>query len=163
MTARFAVLLLALASAPAWPLAADRQKPIEIQADRVVIDEKQHVSTYEGNVELTQGSLRVNAARVEVRRGEEVDRVIATGEPVTFRQQTDEGREVRGQSRQVDYAAASSTVELTGDAHLWQGNDEFAGPKITYDTQRSLVRAEAQEGGRVSATIHPKPKTESRK
>jgi lipopolysaccharide export system protein LptA len=159
-------LLLLCAPALALGLASDREQPIQIQADRVMIDERQRVSTYEGGVELSQGTLRVTAARVEVHRGEELERVIATGSPVTFRQQPDEGEEIRGQSQRVDYQAAKSIIELTGEAHLWQGKDEFSGPRIVYDAVRSLVRAEGQggSGGRVSATIHPrnKDKTEQR-
>lgn len=156
--------LLVLCSPAAWPLASDRQQPIEIQADRVMIDETKHISTYEGNVVLVQGTLHVTAARVEVHRGEEaIEHLLATGEPVTFSQQSDQGKEIRGQSKEVDYDAAKSTIVLTGDAHLWQANDEFSGPRIAYDTARSVVRAEASAGGRVSATIHPKPKTESHK
>jgi lipopolysaccharide export system protein LptA len=157
-----AVAMLLLAPALAQALASDREKPIQIEADRVVIDEKQRISTYEGNVELVQGTLRLTAARVEVYRGEELERVVATGAPVTFRQQPDEGKEIRGQSQRADYLAPKSTIELTGEAHLWQGNDEFSGPRIMYDAERSVVRAEGQggSGGRVSATIHPRKKTE---
>jgi len=154
-----AAAVLLLAPALALALASDREQPIRIQADRVVIDEKQRVSTYEGNVELVQGTLRVTAARVEVYRGEELERLVATGAPVTFRQQPDEGKEIRGQSQRADYQARNSVIELTGDAHLWQGNDEFSGPRIVYDAERSLVRAEGQgKGGRVNATIHPREK-----
>lgn len=163
MSAKGAATLLLLVPSLALALASDREQPIRIEADRVMIDEKQRISTYEGNVELVQGTLRVTATRVEVYRGEELERVIATGAPVTFKQQPDSGKEIRGQSQRVDYQASKSTIELSGEAHLWQGDDEFSGPRILYDAERSVVRAEGEGGsGRVSATIHPRNKTESR-
>lgn len=157
------LLALSLAPAAALGLTSDRDQPIRIQADSVVIDERQRVSTYEGRVEFSQGSLHVTAARVEVRRnGEGVEQVVATGTPVTYRQRPDDSREeIRGSAERVDYQATRSIVELTGNARLWRGEDEFSGPRIVYEAQRNLVRAEGQSKGRVSATIQPR-KSEQR-
>ncbi|MGE0080692.1 MAG: lipopolysaccharide transport periplasmic protein LptA [Thiohalomonadaceae bacterium] len=149
------LVLLVLAASPVAALQSDREQPIHIQADRVLVDEARKVSTYEGNVELSQGTLRVTAERVEVlRSGNGVERLVATGAPVTFRQRPDNSEEdIRGQASRVEYTAASALLELIGDAHLWQGRDEFSGPRISYESGQNRVRAEGE--GRVRAIIHP--------
>lgn len=149
------LILLALLAGPAVALQSDREQPIRIQADRVLVDEARKVSTYEGNVELTQGTLHVTAERVEVLRSANgVERLVATGAPVTFRQRPDDSDDdIRGQAARVEYSAASALLELIGDAHLWQGRDEFSGPHISYESAANRVRAEGK--GRVQAIIHP--------
>jgi lipopolysaccharide export system protein LptA len=148
-------LSFALLAAPVAALQSDREQPIHIQADRVTVDETSKISTYEGNVELTQGSLHVTAERVEVHRATEgVQRVVATGAPVTFRQRPDNAQEdVRGQAQRVEYTGDKALLELIGEAHLWQGRDEFSGPRISYESDKNRVQAAGE--GRVRAIIHP--------
>lgn len=149
------LLLLVLAAPPVAALQSDRNQPIHIQADRVLVDEARKVSTYEGNVELSQGTLRVTAERVEiVRSSNGVERLVATGAPVTFRQRPDNSDEdIHGQAHRVEYTAANALVELIGDARLSQGQDEFSGPRISYESDQNRVRASGE--GRVHAIIHP--------
>ena len=54
-----AALLLLLAPLPGLGLDSDRDEPIHIEADRAMLDEKEGTSIYEGNVQLRQGSLRL--------------------------------------------------------------------------------------------------------
>ena len=140
-------------------LDADRRQPIRIEADRVEIDEQKGTSTYTGSVQVRQGTLRLEAERVVVHRGREaLERIVARGAPATFRQQP-EGADylIRGQARQLRYNAAAATVELTGEAHIWQGRDEFSGARVVYELERERVRAEGgADDGRVRAVIHPR-------
>ncbi len=150
-----ALLLLVVLAGPASALESDRQQPIHIQADRVLVDETRKISTYTGNVELTQGTLHVTAEQVEVHRAEKgIRQLVATGAPVTFRQRPDGAEDdVRGQANRVEYYADKALVDLIGEAHLWQGRDEFSGPRISYESDRNRVRAAGD--GRVRAIIHP--------
>ena len=50
-------------SAPAGAEKADKEKPINLEADRVSIDDAKKVSVFEGNVVLTQGTLVMRADR----------------------------------------------------------------------------------------------------
>lgn len=54
--ALFCCFLAALAPA-AGAEKADREKPVNLEADRVTIDDAKQVATFEGNVVLTQGTL----------------------------------------------------------------------------------------------------------
>ena len=55
----FAMLLLATFSAHAEK--ADRDQPIDLEADTLTTNDAKKTSTYTGNVILTQGTLRINA------------------------------------------------------------------------------------------------------
>ena len=53
--------LLALA-ATAGAEKADRDKPVNLEADRVTVDDAKQLATFEGNVVLTQGTLAARLA-----------------------------------------------------------------------------------------------------
>lgn len=156
-----AYILAGLLATPtvALCLGTDRNQPMHIRADRVELDEKTGVSTYRGAVELTQGSLRLTADALTVQRAaDKVERVIADGSPATFRQRPDNAdHDIRGQALHLEYRSGDATVELTGQARLWQDKDEFSGTHIVYEADRNRVRANGGEAGdgRVHAIIHP--------
>src|SRR5687768_6901822 len=84
-----AALLTAL-SLPVSAEKADREKPINLEADRVSIDDAKKVSVFEGNVVLTQGTLVIRADRMIVREDTQgFNHGTAYGNPVTFRQKRD--------------------------------------------------------------------------
>ena len=61
---RFVQLLLLLGlllftPLPASALSSDAQQPIQIEADSLVVRDKENTSTYTGNVRLNQGSLKI--------------------------------------------------------------------------------------------------------
>lgn len=139
---------------------ADRNQPIYLEADRVVINEKTGTSTYEGNVKLRQGTLEIEAEHVTVfKPAQHVERLKAKGKPVRFRQEGDtpEGN-IRGYANQVIYQASESQLTLNGKAHIWQNQDEFMSEEIVYDMTRKLVKAQAGPEGenRVHVIIQPK-------
>ena len=81
-TLALAFLLAALAPA-ALAEKADREKEIQVLADRLSADDTKREAVYEGNVVVTQGTLRVAAARIVVREDAEGYRsFVATGTPV---------------------------------------------------------------------------------
>lgn len=139
---------------------ADRNQPIYLEADRLVINEKTGTSTYEGNVKLRQGTLEIEAEHVTVfKPAQHVERLTAKGKPVRFRQEGDtpEGN-IRGHANQVVYLASKSLLTLSGKAHFWQNQDEFMGDEIVYDMTRRLIKARAGPQGenRVHVIIQPK-------
>jgi lipopolysaccharide export system protein LptA len=52
---------------------ADREKPINLEADRVTVDDARQTSVFEGNVVLTQGTLVIRGDRMEVRQDATTD------------------------------------------------------------------------------------------
>ena len=54
------------AAASALAEQGDRDKPIQIEADRASLDQLKGVTVYEGNVVVTQGTILLRAAQVTV-------------------------------------------------------------------------------------------------
>ncbi len=157
-----ALLLGMILPLPAAALTSDKQQPIRIEADSVFIDDARGTAVYRGNVHFTQGSTQLQAEEVTVFSADrqKVDKVVADGKPAKFRQRPDNREEdISGQAAHVEYYADGERVILEGDAHLWQGKNEFAGNHIEYDTAKEAVKAlkAAAEEGRVQVIIQPRP------
>jgi len=152
----FLALLLA-APTLATALESDKDQPIQIEADSVDIDDGKGTSTYKGNVELTQGSIRITADRVTITQHQgQSDHVEAVGSPVTFRQRTEGAKGIiKGRAKRAEYDANSEMLYLIDEAVLTQGSDSFKSDRITYDRARSVVKAGASAKGkkRVRVTI----------
>ena len=103
--ALLAALLLTLCAPQAMALSSDKDQPIDIVADSVDIDEAHGTSTYTGNVEINQGSIRLlgDEGVVEHRPGQP-RKVNASGAPAKCRQLPDNSKEyVTGTARQLQY------------------------------------------------------------
>lgn len=153
------MLALALVPPLAVALPEDRNQPIQLEANRGQIDQKTGVSVYEGNVIISQGSMRLNAdvATIHVKDGG-FQRMEATGNPVKLRYQpTADKPEIIGVSQRVEYDVAGAKVIMSGNARLTQGQDVFTGDRIEYDLKSDVVRARgAGNNGRIQFTIQPR-------
>lgn len=161
---RQVLALLALVSAAVCNVhaeRADRDKPIQVEADAVRMDDLKKIAVYEGRVILTQGSLRVQADRIEVRQDAEGFLTgVATGRPVHFRQRLEgRGDWVDAWANRVEYDARREQVRLIGEAFLKKGEEELRGDQITYDARSEVYQASGglpgQKPGRVRAVILP--------
>lgn len=152
----------ALAPGTAFALSTDRDQPMYIEADKVHIDEKSGVSTYRGNVSLTQGSMHLTAdkAAVHNKKDQTLEKVMIVGNPVRFRQRPDDAAEdVRAESRRMEYFADKDRLNLIEEAKVWQGGNVFTGNRIVYDTLHHVVtgtKAPGEKSDRVRITIQPK-------
>ena len=158
---RLAVLLLCL-PALAYGLATDRDQPITIEADRATFKEKESISIYQGNVYLTQGTLKLHGDTMTVyTQGDHIEKAILTGNPATFLQRPD-GQDIdqHAEARRMEYNAGAGLMILTGAARVWQTDGkEFRSEKIIYDITRNTVNAGDSSGDdRVHITLHPKPR-----
>lgn len=163
----YTALLAALLASHAHAEKADRDKPVNLEADTVTLDDIKKVSVYQGNVILSQGTLMLRADRVQVTQNASgLDKVQATGNPVAFRQKLD-GREehIEGFADRIEFDSVNSQLELIGQARLRRGNDELRGAQISYNANTEFYKVTGQAGaktpsGRVRAVIRPKPRTE---
>lgn len=143
----------------AWGLSSDKNKPVEVEADNFLLDDAKKTTTYSGNVIITQGSMEIRANKVSIygARGK-TDKVIATGNPVKFKQQPD-GKQglIRGEAKRFEYLVTKNTLVLLNKATLWQGRNTFSSDKIIYDSKRSIVKAGEKNSSskRVKITLEP--------
>jgi len=160
-------LCATLLTFPAYAEKADREKPVNLEADTVTLDDIKKVSVYQGNVILSQGTMMLRADRVQVTQNAGgLDKVNATGRPVAFRQKMDGSDEfIEGFADRVEFDGVSSQLELIGQARLRRGSDELRGTQISYNANTEFFKVVGQPdaktpGGRVRAVIRPKPRTE---
>jgi len=150
---------LMLLSQNIWGLESDRDQPIHIKADQITVNEKQGVSFYQGNVQFTQGSLRVNGDDVTVFLHDDVlSKVIVIGNPATLVQQPDHRQNpINAKAIRMEYDAKKEIVYLIENAEVQQGPNSFAGNYIEYDTRYSVVSARKGEtdDSRVHVIINP--------
>ena len=166
-TVFFAALCISLLATPAHAEKADRDKPINLEADTVTLDDIKKVSVYEGSVILSQGSLMLRADRVQVTQNAEgLERVSASGRPVAFRQKIDVREEfIEGFADRIEYNGVTSQLELIGQARLRRGSEELRGAQISYNANTEFYKVVGKPGaqtpsGRVRAVIRPKPRAD---
>jgi len=167
---RALALALLAGSLAALAETADRDKPIQIDANRMSADDMRRMNIFEGNVVLTRGTTSVRAERIVVRQDAEgYQFATATGTPVRLRQRQDpkppetEGVWMEGEALRIEIDDRDGKIEMFEEARVKRGGDEVAGSYIFVD-QRSdffTVRSDkspgkAEGGGRVRAILQPK-------
>ena len=155
---------------PAWAEKADRNKPTQIEANRMSADDAKRMNIFEGNVVLTKGTIAVRADRIVVRQDAEgYQYTTATGTPVRFKQKQDpkegekEGQWMDGEALRVEIDDRKQTLELFDKARVSRGGDEVAGNYIFVDQRSEFYSVssgkpgkDGQPPGRVTAVIQPK-------
>jgi lipopolysaccharide export system protein LptA len=171
---RRAVVLLAwcLACAlPAYAERADRTKPVNLEADRVTVEEAKQTATFEGNVILTQGTLTIRGERMIVQQDAEgFKHGAAYGNLASFRQKREGVDEyIEGYAERIEYDGKADMLQMFNRAYLKKSNDDVRGNYISYDATTEFFRVvgggkqAATPGnpeGRVRAVIQPKAKGE---
>lgn len=164
------LLALALATAATGALAeqGDRDKPIQIEADRASLDQLKGITVYEGNVVVTQGTILLRAAQVTVtqHRNGGGDVAVASGNPATFRQKIDGKNEwMDAQGQRIEYDSGKNLVKLYDNARVKRGQDIVMGATLVYNTKDETFAANggtgpgaaaSKGGGRVTVILQPK-------
>ena len=154
-------------AAPAYAERADREKEIVVGADHLTADDANRTSVFEGNVIVTQGTMRMTANKVAVK--EDANRhkfYVAYGEPVTFRQKRDNVDEyVEGYALRAEFDDLNDIVKLFDKARVKSNQNELTGNYIQYDMRRELAEVQGAPPGttpppnsRVKVTIVPAKK-----
>lgn len=148
--------------------AADRDKPINLEADSVKVDDAKQISTYSGNVILTQGTLIIRADKLIVREDSAgFQHSTSTGNPTTFKQKREGKNEyMEGSAQRIEYDGRMDKVQLYTKAWVKRGEDIVHGEYISYDANAEYAEviggAKSADGattsGRVRAIIQPKNK-----
>lgn len=174
---------LAVAAGLLWPVGAmaelaDRDKPMNIEADALRYDDARQTSVFTGNVVITKGTIVMRGSRADVRQDPAGNQFgVLTGTPgkLAFFRQKREGLDewIEGEGEKIEYESQTETVVFTGQAVMrrYRGtllNDESVGSQITYNSQTEVFtvkggagsRTAANPSGRVRAMLTPIPKDE---
>jgi lipopolysaccharide export system protein LptA len=162
---------LLAAALPSHAEKADRNKPVNLEADRVTVDEINKVHIFDGNVTLTQGTLVIRSDKLVVRQDAEgFQSGVATANPgnlARFRVKRDGKEEyVEGEGERIEHEAKTETTKFFNRAWVKSGEDEVRGQYILFDGQKEQYSVTSGPAGtvvpgrdnRVRAVIQPKSK-----
>jgi lipopolysaccharide export system protein LptA len=169
-----AIAGILFATSPAWAEKADAEKPVNIEADRVSVDDVKKLQTFEGNVQLVKGTLIIRAERIVISQDDDgYQRGVATGSGsalARFRQKREGIDEyIEGEAERIEHDAKSEKTEFFIRARVKSGQDEVRGQFISYDARNEQyvvtsgpdgTRAKPGSNERVRAVIQPKNKKE---
>jgi lipopolysaccharide export system protein LptA len=148
---------------------ADRDKPLLLESDQVLIDDMQQTSTFIGRVQLTQGTMLIRGDKIEVVKHKDgFKQAKAYGNTASFRQKR-EGMEeyVEGSGERIEYDKRTGTVDFYVQARVKRELDEVRGDHITYSMKTETFQVSSSAGsmytkpGRVRAVLQPKPKADA--
>ncbi len=181
MTHTFLPTLMLVACSFFWGTAsaekADRDKPMNIEADALRYDDLRQTSVFTGNVVLTKGTILIRGTRIDVRQDAEGYQFgIVTAEPgklAYYKQKRDNVDEfIEGESEVIEYDGRADLVRFIRRAELrrYRGTtvgDEMTGNLITYDNttdvftvngrpQSATAGSPSVPGSRVRAMLTPR-------
>ena len=152
---------------------ADRDKPMNVEADAMRYDDARQLSVFSGHVVLTKGTIQIRGDAIEVRQdaqGYQYGVVKAEpGKLASFRQKREGLDEfIEGEAETIDYDGRADVVKFSTRAKLrrYQGerlNDEFTAGVIVYNNLTEVFSLDgaapgsaSAASGRVRAMLTPK-------
>lgn len=155
---------------------ADRNKPMNVEADALRYDDLKQTSVFTGRVVLTKGTILIRGTRVEVRQDADGNQFgVVTAEPgklAFFRQKREAVDEfIEGEGETIEYDGRTDTVKFINKAQLrrFRGatlGDELTGAVIVYNNTTDVFNIDGSPAktpagtstGRVRAVMTPAPK-----
>ena len=173
-TLLLAIALVAFCIGPARAENADRNKPMNAEADALRYNDLKQTSVFTGNVVITKGSTIIRGGQVDVRQdpqGYQQALVLATPGKLAFYRKKREGVDefIEGEGARIEYDSRPDVVRFIGSAVLrrYKGAvlaDETTGSQINYDNTTDVFtvdggaqnRSATNPTGRVRALLSPR-------
>jgi len=128
------------------------QGDLGIRADDAVasgLDFERSEWQFDGNVEISVGTARIKSNSAEL-VFEAHTLIIAElrGEPAEFEAINEETEQnIRGSATLLSYHSEDGTLQMTGDARLSEGSNEFTGCNLIYDLEQEQITSGSSECG----------------
>ncbi len=153
---------------------ADRDKPMNAEADALRYDDLKQTSVFTGNVVITKGSTIIRGERVDVKQDPEGYQqavvVAAPGKLAYYRKKRDGLDEfIEGEAERIEYDSRPDVVKFIRNAVLRRYNgavlaDETTGSQINYDNKTDVFtvdggaqnRSATNPSGRIRALLSPR-------
>ena len=160
---------------------ADRDKPMNIEADHLVHDELNQVSIFKGRAVLTRGTMVMRGTRIEMREdadGYQFGVILPEANKRAFFRQKREGNDefMEGEASRIEFDGKADRIKLIDQAEVrrYRGavlNDTMTGKLIIYENLTDVFTIDGQRseeggkasGGRVKAVLSPRSKTLDKK
>ena len=166
--------LAALFVLPAAAENADRDKPMNAEADALRYDDLKQTSVFTGNVVITKGTTIIRGDRVDVQQDAEGYQraivIVAPGKLAFYRKKRDLLDEfIEGEAERIEYDSRADVVKFIRRAVLrrYKGAtlaDESTGAQINYDNTTDVFTVDGgtqnqsagNPTGRVRALLSPR-------
>lgn len=128
-------------------------QPVDYAADRIELQDRQNRVILSGNVVITQGDLRLTAARTTVAftdaGGLQIQRIDATGGVTVNRG----NQSARGAAGVYDFDRR--VIVLSGGVALRRNGDTLNGGRLTYDLNTGLATVDGRGGTTAAPGAQP--------
>jgi lipopolysaccharide export system protein LptA len=133
---------------------ADRDKPVNIESDKVTVDDAKQLAVFEGNVVLTQGTLVIRGDRMEVRQDKEGFRQGTAWGKLAYFKQKREGLDefIEGWAERIEYDGRADKLQLFTRAVMKRSADDVRGDYISYDATTEFFQVIG--GGTKAASVN---------
>ncbi|MCY7319113.1 MAG: lipopolysaccharide transport periplasmic protein LptA [Ramlibacter sp.] len=152
-----AALCFGCATGVALAEKADRNKPMNVEADALRYDDLNQTSVFTGKVVVSKGSILIRGAKVEVRQdpeGYQFGTVTAEPGKLAYFKQKREGLDefIEGEADVIEYDGKADRVKFIRRAELRRLRgaivaDEMTGSLITYDNSNDVFTVDGGAGG----------------
>jgi len=133
--------------------------PIKIESDSASLNDETGISTYIGNVIISQGQTRLEADNISVNsRNRQITSIKAIGTPAHFVQHDAiKDTLTHGYGDTIIYVSQDETLKFVGHAKFVQQENAFSGEQIEYDILKKAIKAQGDEtiGTRVKVQYQP--------
>lgn len=123
----------------------DTDAPVDVAADRIEVQDRADRAIFSGSVQVRQGDLALDAARLTVaysnRGGIEIDRLDASG-GVTLRSPSETAR-----GQYAIYDLNSRLITMLGGVTLTRGQSEVRGGRLVLDLNTGRAVLDGGTGG----------------
>ena len=120
---------------------ADRDMPIEIESDSMILDDNRSISIYKGDVILTQGTMIIKGDELTVKEDKQgFQHSTSKGSPTSFKQKRD-GMDsyIEGKASRIEYDGHMDKVHLYDKASVKRGTPPAFDRSICPGTSPSKV------------------------
>jgi lipopolysaccharide export system protein LptA len=160
----YLILLLFFCPSFTFALNSDSKQPADLQADSAILNHNTGVSVYHGNVKLTQGTTVVTAdvLTTYTDKHDQLIKAIGIGTstvPASYTTLPDNSKlPFTSVALTINYYPPRDWIEFIDQAKATQGQDNFSGPQLNYDTNQQIVISPASPKGRTHIVIQPDQK-----
>ena len=132
--------------------------PIQIISSSAYTDYKKGITTYTGNVSLSQGSLKIEAKEINIYKDEKgVQKLTAKGAPVRLTQQPlPDKPPITAEADQINYDVLSEMLTLNGHVYIKLEESIHRGAHYQYNLSTQTLKASGNAENRIITTFQPR-------
>ena len=151
----FKLLMLTLVISPVYA-ANINQETVDITAHYLLLDEKNGVSKYKGDVYFKKGTLSIKADEVTLYFNDgKLTKAMILGSPADVLHYPDNEAKVHSQAKEMEYFVTEDRLTLKGQAFVDQGDRHFSGESIEYDTRQRTITASGNQNKTINTENSP--------